>query len=101
MATRRQQPSAPLTESLALWLYRRAWDNLEMGRTMIEHQKLRRGFASMNADRQRDIASLGGRSIKPENRVFSRDRELAAAAGRKGGLAPHRTRGAAARKGVS
>ena len=40
----------------------------------------------MDKKRQKEIATKGGLSIKPENRSFSRDRELAAAAGRKGGL---------------
>jgi general stress protein YciG len=44
-----------------------------------------RGFASMDAARQREIARKGGRSVPAEKRSFSRDPELAAAAGRKGG----------------
>lgn len=46
-----------------------------------------RGFASMDEDKQREIASKGGRSVDPEDRSFSQDRELAAEAGRKGGEA--------------
>ena len=44
-----------------------------------------RGFASMDENRQREIARAGGRSVPDEKRSFSRDRQLAAAAGRKGG----------------
>ncbi len=44
-----------------------------------------RGFASMDEDKQRDIASKGGQSVPDEKRSFSQDRELAAEAGRKGG----------------
>ena len=44
-----------------------------------------RGFASMGEDRQREIASKGGRSVPAEKRSFSQDRELASEAGRKGG----------------
>ena len=44
-----------------------------------------RGFASMDAARQREIARKGGRSVPAEKRSFSRDPKLAAAAGRKGG----------------
>jgi len=44
-----------------------------------------RGFASMDAARQREIARKGGRSVPAEKRSFSRDPELAASAGRKGG----------------
>jgi len=45
----------------------------------------KRGFASMDADRQRAIASKGGRSVPAEKRSFSQDRGLASEAGRKGG----------------
>ena len=45
-----------------------------------------RGFASMIPERRREIASKGGKSVKPENRAYSRDKDLAARAGRKGGL---------------
>ena len=44
-----------------------------------------RGFASMGHDRQREIASKGGRSVPAEKRSFSQDRSLASQAGRKGG----------------
>jgi uncharacterized protein len=44
-----------------------------------------RGFASMDEDKQREIASKGGQSVPDEKRSFSQDRELAAEAGRKGG----------------
>lgn len=48
-----------------------------------------RGFASMDPTLQREIASKGGRSVPPEERSFSKDRALAAEAGRKGGEASH------------
>src|ERR1700757_1061896 len=44
-----------------------------------------RGFASMNAERQRQIASMGGKAVPDEKRSFSQNRRLAAEAGRKGG----------------
>lgn len=44
-----------------------------------------RGFAAMSLEKRREIASRGGKAIPPEKRSFSRDRDLAAAAGRKGG----------------
>ena len=44
----------------------------------------KRGFASMDPQRQREIAS--------EKRSFSQDRQLAAKAGRKGGESSHGTR---------
>ena len=44
-----------------------------------------RGFASMNSERQRQIASMGGKAVPDEKRSFSQNRRLAAEAGRKGG----------------
>ena len=48
-----------------------------------------RGFAAMDKTRQREIARKGGASVPDEKRSFSQDRDLAAAAGRKGGEASH------------
>ena len=45
----------------------------------------RRGFASMSAEKQREIASKGGKSVPSGKRSFSQNRDLASAAGRKGG----------------
>jgi len=44
-----------------------------------------RGFAAMDAEKQREIARKGGESVPAEKRSFSQDRALASAAGRKGG----------------
>ncbi|MBA4791561.1 MAG: KGG domain-containing protein [Pseudomonadota bacterium] len=44
-----------------------------------------RGFAAMDAEKQRAIARKGGESVPAEKRSFSQDRALASAAGRKGG----------------
>ena len=49
--------------------------------------KSNRGFASMDPEKQRQIARKGGESVPNEKRSFSQDRGLAAAAGRKGGEA--------------
>lgn len=49
--------------------------------------KKKMGFALMAPERQREIAARGGRSVKPENRSFSRDQALAKRAGRMGGFA--------------
>jgi hypothetical protein len=48
-----------------------------------------RGFATMDEDQQREIASKGGRSQGKENNPgnFANDREKASVAGRKGGRA--------------
>lgn len=44
-----------------------------------------RGFAAMDAERRREIARKGGKSVPDEKRSFTQDRTLAAEAGRKGG----------------
>jgi general stress protein YciG len=52
---------------------------------MAEDRKTsNRGFASMDEDKQREIAKKGGESVPDEKRSFSRDHELASEAGRKG-----------------
>jgi general stress protein YciG len=48
-------------------------------------RKAPRGFAAMDPERQRAIASKGGRSVPDSKRSFSQNRGLAAQAGRKGG----------------
>lgn len=55
--------------------------------TTPQEVESRRGFASMSRERQRQIASMGGKAVDPSQRSFSLDRELAREAGRKGGLA--------------
>lgn len=49
--------------------------------------KARRGFAAMDEETRRRIAAKGGASVPASKRSFSKDRQLAADAGRKGGLA--------------
>src|SRR5579872_4919738 len=53
--------------------------------TVHEGRISHRGFASMDAERQRQIASMGGKAVPDEKRSFSQNRRLAAEAGRKGG----------------
>ncbi|MFO1148409.1 MAG: general stress protein [Alsobacter sp.] len=52
---------------------------------MPDKPRSNRGFASMDAAKQRDIARKGGESVPNEKRSFSRNPQLAAEAGRKGG----------------
>jgi general stress protein YciG len=47
-----------------------------------------RGFAAMDPEKRRAIAAKGGASVQAENRSFSKNPELAASAGQKGGQAP-------------
>ena len=49
-----------------------------------------RGFASMDREKQRQIASKGGRAAHKKGNAHEWTREEAQAAGRKGGLAGHR-----------
>ncbi|MFA4893014.1 KGG domain-containing protein [Brevundimonas sp.] len=44
-----------------------------------------RGFAAMSLELRRQIAAKGGASVAPERRTFSKDSDLARAAGQKGG----------------
>jgi general stress protein YciG len=45
----------------------------------------------MTPEKRREISRLGGKALKPEQRSFSQNRQLASEAGRKGGLTPRRT----------
>ena len=47
--------------------------------------KQKRGFAAMSVERRREIAHKGGSSVPSEKRSFSKNKELATEAGRKGG----------------
>jgi hypothetical protein len=60
-----------------------------MPRDTATRRPAKRGFAAMDPERQREIARKGGASVPDEKRSFSQDRDLAAAAGRKGGEASH------------
>ena len=63
-------------------------------------EKRKRGFASMDPDRQRQIASKGGRAAHERGTAHEWSGEEAKEAGRKGGAASHRGghRGAAPQK---
>ena len=53
----------------------------------IGSQKLNklRGFAGMDPAKRIELARQGGKSVRPENRSFARNRELARVSGAKGG----------------
>lgn len=59
-------------------------------------QKDTRGFASMDKDKQREIASKGGRAAHEKGTAHQWDPEEARAAGRKGGQAKGKAIAAAA-----
>ena len=65
-----------------------------MAEASSNRPKLKRGFASISPERQREIARRGGKGVPAENRAFSKQKELASEAGRKGGLASGRKRSA-------
>jgi general stress protein YciG len=55
--------------------------------------KKRRGFAVMDKDKVREIASKGGKAAHAQGTAHEFSREEAVAAGRKGGIAAHKRRG--------
>jgi len=54
-----------------------------------EHKKSKRGFASMDRDKQRQIASKGGKAAHAKGTAHEFTPEEAVEAGRKGGKAAH------------
>jgi len=69
----------------------RAMDDAAKVRMMGE-RKERRGFASMSPEKQREIASKGGRAAHQKGTAHEWTSEEAREAGRKGGMASHRRR---------
>ena len=59
--------------------------------------KEQRGFASMDPNQQREIASKGGKAAHVKGTAHEWTSEQAREAGRKGGIASHRKRELAAR----
>lgn len=49
------------------------------------NETVARGFASMTAERRKEIAAMGGRAVPKYKRTFRKNRALAKAAGSKGG----------------
>jgi uncharacterized protein len=60
---------------------------------VTEHRKERRGFASMSAEKQREIASKGGRAAHAKGTAHEWSSDEARAAGRKGGMMSRGGRG--------
>jgi general stress protein YciG len=63
-----------------------------MAEASSDRPRLKRGFASISPERRREIATMGGKGVPAESRAFSKHKELASEAGRKGGLASGRKR---------
>jgi general stress protein YciG len=60
-------------------------NDLEQGRNATGSRKERRGFASMSPEKQREIASKGGRAAHQKGTAHEWTSEEARSAGRKGG----------------
>lgn len=67
---------------------------MEMTRTSRTGGTARRGFAAMDTERQREIASLGGRAAHQSGNAHRFTSEEAREAGRKGGQASRNGRSA-------
>ena len=68
-------------------------DHDQEGRTVSVDQKERRGFASMLAEKQREIASKGGRAAHEKGTAHEWTTDEARSAGRKGGQVSRGGRG--------
>lgn len=64
----------------------------------MTEDKKPQGFALLDPDRIREIASKGGKAAHAQGTAHKFTSEEARAAGVKGGSAPHKTRGHGARK---
>ena len=67
-------------------------ENQELGNKSNRGNTSNRGFASMDPERQREIASEGGRAAHEQGTAHEFDSEEARQAGRKGGEAVSRDR---------
>ncbi|WP_240488906.1 KGG domain-containing protein [Labilithrix luteola] len=63
-----------------------------------ERRPRRRGFAAMDRERVREIASKGGKAAHSAGTAHQFSSEEARVAGRKGGMAPHVRRGGVRRR---
>ncbi|MBS2011321.1 MAG: hypothetical protein JST00_00300 [Deltaproteobacteria bacterium] len=66
-----------------------------------ERPRRRRGFAAMDRERVREIASKGGKAAHSAGTAHQFSSDEARVAGRKGGMAPHVRRGGVRRRTTS
>lgn len=66
--------------------------------TTEERPRRRRGFAAMDRDRVKEIASKGGKAAHSAGTAHQFSSDEARVAGRKGGMAPHVRRGGVRRR---
>lgn len=69
--------------------------------TPTEQRPRRRGFAAMDRDRVKEIASKGGRAAHAAGTAHQFSADEARVAGKKGGLAPHVRRGGVRRRPIT
>jgi len=70
------------------------------GAPVEERRPSRRGFAAMDRDRVKEIASKGGKAAHAAGTAHQFSSDEARNAGRKGGMAPHVRRGGVRRRPV-
>lgn len=58
----------------------------------MTNEKKPRGFAAISRDRVREIASMGGKAAHANGTAHKFSKEEASVAGRKGGMAPRKSR---------
>jgi general stress protein YciG len=68
------------------------------GQPVEERRPRRRGFAAMDRDRVKEIASKGGKAAHAAGTAHQFSSDEARNAGRKGGMAPHVRRGGVRRR---
>ena len=68
------------------------------GAPLEERRPRRRGFAAMDRDRVKEIASKGGKAAHAAGTAHQFNSDEARNAGRKGGMAPHVRRGGVRRR---
>ena len=73
-------------------------ENTETTTPTEERRPRRRGFAAMDRDRVKEIASKGGKAAHAAGTAHQFSSDEARNAGRKGGMAPHVRRGGVRRR---
>ena len=75
-----------------------ASDSIDSAAPTEERRPRRRGFAAMDRDRVKEIASKGGKAAHAAGTAHQFSSDEARNAGRKGGMAPHVRRGGVRRR---
>jgi len=96
------EPSTPTTQTSPATNSSTTNTMAENGGTPPEAPRpRRRGFAAMDRDRVKEIASKGGRAAHAAGTAHQFSADEARVAGKKGGLAPHVRRGGVRRRPIS